>query len=42
MAEKIQHVVPRGDSGAVKGASNKRATSVHDTQCDAIGAGRRI
>jgi uncharacterized protein (UPF0262 family) len=26
----------------VKGAGNKRATSVHDTQRDAIDAGRRI
>ena len=42
MTEEIQDVVPRGDSGAVKGAGDKRATSVHDTQRDAIGAGRRI
>jgi hypothetical protein len=42
MAGKNQHVVPRGDSWAVKGAGNKRATSVHDTQRDAIDAGRRV
>ena len=42
MAGKNQHVVPRGDAWAVKGAGNKRATSFHDTQKQATDAARRI
>lgn len=40
MAGKNQHVVPHQDGWAVKGAGNKRATSVHDTQQQAIDAAR--
>lgn len=42
MAGKSEHVVPRGDAWAVKGAGNTRATSVHDTQKQATDAARRI
>ncbi len=42
MASKNQHVVPHGDDWAVKGAGNRRATSVHPTQREAIGAARQI
>lgn len=42
MAGKNQHVVPRHDGWAVKGADNQRATSVHDTQQQAIDAAREI
>ena len=42
MAGKNQHVVPHGDTWAVKGAGNSRATSIHDTQKEAEDAGRRI
>ncbi|WP_076983813.1 DUF2188 domain-containing protein [Bacillus amyloliquefaciens] len=38
-----QHITPRSDGKwQVKGAGNERATSVHDTQKDAINAGRDI
>ena len=37
-----QHVVPRQDGWAVRGAGNQRATSVHRTQAEAIDAGRQI
>ena len=36
MAGKNQHVVPHQDGWAVKGAGNQRATSVHDTQQQAM------
>jgi len=40
---KNQHVVPYdGDRWAVRGEGNKRVTSVHDTQKQAIDAARRI
>ena len=39
---KNQHVVPHGDDWAVKGEGNQRATSVHDTQREAIEAAREI
>lgn len=39
---KNQHVVPHGDRWAVKGAGNSKATSLHDTQAEAIKAGRPI
>lgn len=42
MAGKNQHVVPRGDGWAVKGAGNERATSLHETQTEAIAAAREI
>lgn len=42
MAGKNQHVVPRGDAWALKGAGNHRATSIHDTQKQATDAARRI
>ncbi len=43
MSGKNQHVVPYGDNQwAVRGAGNQRVTSVHDTQSQAIGAGRSI
>lgn len=39
---KNQHVVPHGDSWAVKGAGNQKATSVHNTKQEAVNAGRNI
>ena len=42
MAGKNQHVVPHQDGWAVKGAGNQRATSVHDTQQQAIDRARGI
>jgi len=42
MPRKDQHIVPHPDGWAVKGAGNQRATSVHQTQADAIEAGREI
>ena len=42
MTGKNQHVVPHQDGWAVKGAGNQRATSVHNTQQQAIDAGRDI
>jgi uncharacterized protein YdaT len=39
---KDQHVVPHGKDWAVKGAGNQKATSVHKTQKDAIGAAKGI
>lgn len=42
MAGKNQHVVPHSDGWAVKGAGNRRATSVHETQAEAMEAGREI
>lgn len=38
---KNQHVVPRGQDWAVRGEGNSRATSVHDTQAQAIEAARQ-
>ncbi len=38
---KNQHVVPRGQDWAVRGEGNARATSVHDTQAQAIEAARQ-
>lgn len=37
-----QHVVPHQDGWAVRGAGNQRATSVHQTQAEAIDTGRQI
>jgi|TARA_R110001583_G_scaffold174252_1_gene328684 hypothetical protein len=42
MSGKNQHVVPHQDGWAVKGASNQRATSVHNTQQQAIETARVI
>jgi hypothetical protein len=42
MAGKNQHVVPHQEGWAVKGAGNQRATSVHDTQQQAIDVARSI
>lgn len=39
---KNQHVVPRGDNWAVKGAGNGKATSIHNTQREAIEQARNI
>ena len=39
---KNQHIVPKGDRWGVMGAGNSRCTSVHDTQKEAIEAGRTI
>ncbi|MFA7275870.1 MAG: DUF2188 domain-containing protein [Pseudobdellovibrionaceae bacterium] len=39
---KNQHVVPHADGWAVKGAGNTRATSVHETQSQAIQEARSI
>ena len=40
MTRKNQHVVPRGDAWAIKGAGNKRATSLHPTQGQAEATAR--
>lgn len=40
MTKKNQHVVPHDGGWAVRGAGNGRATSVHNTQREAIGAAR--
>ncbi len=37
-----QHVVPRNGDWAVQGARNSRATSIHNTQAEAIKAARDI
>lgn len=42
MSGKNQHVVPHAGGWAVRGAGNSRATSVYDTQRDAIDAARGI
>ncbi len=39
---KNQHVVPRQGGWAVQGAGNERATSIHDTQTEAIDRAREI
>lgn len=39
---KNQHVVPHNGEWAVKGAGNIKATSIHDTQQQAIDAARAI
>jgi Uncharacterized protein conserved in bacteria (DUF2188) len=39
---KNQHIVPTGDKWGVRGEGNGRLTSVHDTQGEAINAGREI
>lgn len=42
MSKKNQHVVTHQDRWAVKGEGNQRATSVHNTQQEAIDAARQI
>lgn len=42
MSKKNQHVVPHDNGWAVRGAGSQRATSVHQTQQQAIDAGRSI
>lgn len=42
MTRRNQHVVPHEDGWAVRSAGSQRATSVHDTQGEAIAAGREI
>ncbi|RKS89261.1 DUF2188 domain-containing protein [Sphingosinicella microcystinivorans] len=42
MSGKNQHVVPHEGGWAVRGAGNSRATSVHETQAQAIEAARNI
>ncbi len=39
---KNQHVVKRDGGWAVRGENNQRDTSLHETQRDAINAGREI
>lgn len=41
MSKKDQHVVPHDRGWAVKGEGNTRASSVHDTQAQAIEAARQ-
>lgn len=42
MSGKNQHVVPHAEGWAVRGAGNSKATSVHETQREAIEHGRQI
>lgn len=42
MSKKNQHVMPSGDQWGVKGEKNSKFTSLHDTQAQAIKAGREI
>lgn len=42
MASKNQHVVPHQGGWAVKGEGDQRATSVHNTQQQAVDAARQI
>lgn len=37
-----QHVVPHDGSWAIRGEGNSRVTSIHNTQQEAIEAGREI
>jgi uncharacterized protein YdaT len=39
---KNQHVVPHNDNWAVKGEGNSKATSIHNTQREAIEQARNI
>ena len=40
--KKNQHIVPQGDKWAVKSEGSKRASSLHDTQKEAIARGREV
>jgi hypothetical protein len=42
MTRRNQHVVPHEGGWAVRRAGSQRATSLHDTQGEAISAGREI
>ena len=42
MSKKNQHVVPHPGGWAHKGAGNRRATSVHLTQREAITSARKV
>ena len=42
MAKKDYHVVPRGEGWAVKREGADRASSLHETQRDAIQGGKRL
>jgi hypothetical protein len=42
MSKRDQHVVPHKEGWAVRGAGSRRASSVHDTQEQAIDAGRSV
>lgn len=42
MTGKNQHVVPHNHDWAVRGEGNSRATSIHDTQTEAIEAAKQI
>ncbi len=42
MTGKNQHVVPHAGGWAVRGENNSRVTSIHDTQGEAINAGRSV
>lgn len=42
MSGKDQHVVPQDRRWAVKGAGNSRASSVHQTQTEAVAKARGI
>lgn len=42
MAKKDYHVVPSGDQWSVKREGSKRASSVHDTQREALEAGKKL
>lgn len=42
MSKRNQHVVPHDEGWAVRGAGSRRASSVHQTQQEAINAGREI
>jgi len=42
MTKRNQHVVKHRNGWAVKGAGNSKASSVHDTQSEAINKGRKI
>jgi hypothetical protein len=42
MTRRNQHVVPHEDGWAVRSAGSQRASSLHDTQVEAIAAGREI
>lgn len=41
MTGKNQHIVPHADGWALRGEGNQRVSSVHDTQQQAIEAGRQ-
>ncbi|WP_370677423.1 DUF2188 domain-containing protein [Pleomorphomonas sp. PLEO] len=42
MSHQNQHVASHSEGWAVRGEGNQKVTSVHQTQCEAIEAGRGI